>query len=115
MLQALNLRVGDAAAATAEAPLPAGRPGVAGTSVLVPCGPFVLGVDAATEPYSLDNERPAHVVDVPAFRIGRVPVTNGEWQAFVEDGGYRDPRWWSDRGWEHRRAGRPGGAALLER
>ena len=102
MLQALNLRVGEPLLQPGTPP-PAGRPGVAGTSVLVPSGPFVLGVDAATEPYSLDNERPAHVVDVPAFRIGRVPVTNAEWQAFVEDGGYHDPRWWSDRGWEHRR------------
>ena len=62
----------------------------------------MLGVDAADEPYSLDNERPAHVVDVPAFRIGRVPVTNAEWRQFVDDGGYTEPRWWSPRGWEHR-------------
>lgn len=101
MLQALNLRVGEPLL-QARASLPDGRCGVAGTSVLVPGGPFVLGVDAGTEPYSLDNERPAHVVDVPAFRIGRVPVTNGEWQAFVEDGGYHEPRWWSPRGWEYR-------------
>ena len=91
-----------AAAAGLRARLPPGRPGVAGTSVLVPGGPFVLGVDAVTEPYSLDNERPAHVVDVPGFRIGRVPVTNGEWRQFIDDGGYRQPRWWSERGWAHR-------------
>jgi gamma-glutamyl hercynylcysteine S-oxide synthase len=103
MLQALNLRSGPALLA-AGAPLPAGRPGVAGTSVLVPGGPFVMGVDAADEPYSLDNERCAHVVDVPAFRIGRVPVTNGEWRGFVDDGGYRERRWWSERGWTHRQA-----------
>ena len=101
MLQALNLRSGPPILGTG-APLPPGRAGVAGTSVLVPGGPFVLGVDAATEPHSLDNERPAHVVDVPAFRIGRVPVTNAEWREFIDDGGYREPRWWSDRGWAHR-------------
>jgi iron(II)-dependent oxidoreductase len=101
MLQALNLRVGEPLLQPG-APLPDGRPGVAGTSVLVSGGPFVLGVDAAAEPYSLDNERPAHVVDVPPFRIGRVPVTNAEWQAFVDDGGYRHRPWWSERGWEHR-------------
>ena len=101
MLQALNLRTG-AALLRDPGELPAGRAGMAGTSVLVPGGPFVLGVDAASEPYSLDNERPAHVVDVPAFRIGRVPVTNGEWQHFIDDGGYTEPRWWSPRGWEHR-------------
>ena len=101
MLQALNLRTG-APLLPDTVTLPAGRPGLAGTSVLVPAGPFVLGVDAASEPYSLDNERPAHVVDLPAFRIGRVPVTNGEWQHFIDDGGYNEPRWWSTRGWQHR-------------
>ena len=101
MLQALNLRTGAPILAQRTA-LPHGRPGLVGTSVLVPGGPFVLGVDAQSEPLSLDNERPAHVVDVPAFRIGRVPVTNGEWQQFVDDGGYSQQRWWSSRGWEHR-------------
>ncbi|MBM7806819.1 iron(II)-dependent oxidoreductase [Geodermatophilus bullaregiensis] len=101
MLQTLQLRVGPPLLGEGT-PLPPGRPGVAGTSVLVPGGPFVLGVDAEDEPFSLDNERPAHVVDVPAFRIGRVPVTNAEYAAFVADGGYDTPRWWSDRGWAHR-------------
>ncbi|MGV0851340.1 ergothioneine biosynthesis protein EgtB [Mycolicibacterium phlei] len=101
MLQALNLREGPPLLGPGD-PLPAGRPGVAGTSVLVPGGEFVLGVDAVTEPHSLDNERPAHVVDVPAFRIGRVPVTNAEWRGFIDDGGYDNPRWWSPRGWAYR-------------
>lgn len=101
MLQALNLRTGPPLLGTGAA-LPPGRPGLAGTSVLVPGGEFVLGVDAADEPFSLDNERPAHVVHVPAFRIGRVPVTNREYAGFVADGGYRSPRWWSARGWQHR-------------
>jgi iron(II)-dependent oxidoreductase len=83
------------------APLPRGRL-VDDDSVLVPAGPFVLGVDADREPASLDNERPAHVVDLPAFRIGRFPVTNAEWQRFVDAGGYDEPRWWSPRGWAHR-------------
>ncbi|HWF27221.1 MAG TPA: ergothioneine biosynthesis protein EgtB [Mycobacterium sp.] len=105
MLQALNLRTGAPLLPDTSA-LPAGRPGVAGTSLLVPGGPFVQGVDAAGEPYSLDNERPAHIVDVPAFRIGRVPVTNGEWQHFIDDDGYHHSRWWSARGWQQRqRAG----------
>ena len=101
MLQALSLRSGAPLLGTG-APLPAGRPGLAGTSVLIPGGPFVLGVDAVSEPQSLDNERPAHTVDIPAFRIGRVPVTNAEWQQFIDDGGYEQSRWWSERGWAHR-------------
>lgn len=101
MLQALNLRSGAPLLDRGTA-LPAGRPGLAGTSVLVPAGEFILGVDAATEPYSLDNERPAHVVDLAAFRIARVPVTNGEWRNFIDDGGYHQRRWWSVAGWTHR-------------
>jgi gamma-glutamyl hercynylcysteine S-oxide synthase len=101
MLQALNLRSGLPLLDTGS-PLPQGRSGVGGTSVLVPAGEFVLGVDAVSEPHSLDNERNAHVVDLPAFRIGRVPVTNGEWRQFIDDGGYQQQRWWSGRGWTHR-------------
>ncbi len=85
----------------AGAPLPAPRP-VTHDAVLVPAGEFQLGVDGAAEPWSLDNERPAHTVHLPAFRIGRVPVTNAEYARFVEAGGYRERRWWSARGWQHR-------------
>ncbi len=56
----------------------------------------------STEPWALDNERPAHVVDVPAFLIDAAPVTNGQYAEFIADGGYDDPRWWSPAGWEHR-------------
>ena len=100
MLQALNLREGTPLLGSG-AVLPTGRAGLAGTSVPVPGGPFLLGVDAADEPFSLDNERPSHTVDVPGFRIGRVPVTNAEWRAFLDDGGYGRRELWSARGWEH--------------
>ena len=100
MLATHQLRAGEALLG-AGAPLPPGRT-VPHDSVLVPAGPFVLGVDAADEPWSLDNERPAHVIDLPAFRIARFPVTNAEWQEFVAAGGYAEPRWWSSRGWAHR-------------
>lgn len=101
MLQALNLRSGPPLLSSGTA-LPAGRDGIAGSSVLIPGGPFTLGVNESEEPYSLDNERPGHTVDVESFRIGRVPVTNAQWRDFIDDGGYRTPRWWSERGWAHR-------------
>jgi gamma-glutamyl hercynylcysteine S-oxide synthase len=82
-------------------PLPAGRT-VRPARVFVPGGPFTLGVDAVAEPFSLDNERPAHSVDVGPFWIGTVPVSNGQWQAFIGDGGYDRRELWSDRGWAHR-------------
>ena len=81
--------------------LPPGRP-VAGERVFVSGGRFVLGVDAATEPFSLDNERPAHTVDVGPFWIGRVPVSNRQWLDFIGDGGYQRQDLWSERGWAHR-------------
>ena len=81
-------------------PPPPARTAVAG-EVLIPGGPFTMGTD--TEPWALDNERPAHTVDVPAFLIDAAPVTNGRYAAFVAAGGYDDPRWWSARGWAYRR------------
>ena len=52
----------------------------AGGDVLVPGGPFTLGSD---EPWAYDNERPAHVVDLPPFRIDRALVTSGEYAQFA--------------------------------
>ena len=98
MLATHQLRAG-APVLSAPEPPAAVAPPVA-RDVLVPGGVFTMGTD--TEPWALDNERPAHVVDVPAFRIDTAPVTNGEYVAFLEAGGYDDPRWWSERGWAHR-------------
>jgi len=100
MLATHQLRVGEPLLGGGT-PLPPGRQ-VPHDALLIPAGPVVLGVDGTTEPFSLDNERPAHTIDLPAFRIGRVPVTNAEWQGFIEAGGYDDPAWWSAPGWAHR-------------
>ncbi len=66
--------------------------------VLVPAGPFTFGT--IKEPWAYDNEQPARVVDLPAFWVERHPVTNGRFAEFVEDGGYRKRRYWSDDGWQ---------------
>src|SRR5580692_11932343 len=62
MLATLQLRQGPPVLLPRRA-LPAGRD-LAAARVFVAGGPFTLGVDAASEPFSLDNERPAHTVDV---------------------------------------------------
>ena len=72
------------------------RPAPEIEDVLVPGGPFSLGTNDRSWAY--DNERPAHVVELPAFRIERHPVTNERFVEFVEDGGYRERRYWSDEG-----------------
>jgi len=63
----------------------------------VPAGRFLRGAPA--EGFAFDNERPRHVVEVPAFRIARTPVTNASWLTFAEGGGYERREWWSDEGW----------------
>jgi gamma-glutamyl hercynylcysteine S-oxide synthase len=68
--------------------------------VIVPAGPFTMGT--STEPWALDNERPAHQVHVAAYAIDTVPVTNGAYQRFIAAGGYDDQRWWTTAGWAHR-------------
>ncbi len=100
MFATLQLRQGPPVLLQRRA-LPPGRP-VAGERVFVAGGQFELGVDGVREPFSLDNERPAHRVDVAPFWIGRVPVTNRQWSDFSADGGYRRQELWSERGWAHR-------------
>jgi iron(II)-dependent oxidoreductase len=69
--------------------------------VRVPAGPFLMG--AVPDGFAYDNERPRHEVDLPEFEIDRVPVTNGAYREFVEDGGYERREWWSEEGWAWRR------------
>ncbi|HLV57782.1 MAG TPA: ergothioneine biosynthesis protein EgtB [Natronosporangium sp.] len=97
MLATHQLRVGEPV--LSAPPPPAARVRVAG-EVLIPAGPFTMGT--STEPWALDNERPAHRVDLPAYYIDAAPVTNGQYAEFIADGGYDDPRWWTPEGWRHR-------------
>ncbi len=55
----------------------------------------------STEPWALDNERPAHRREIPPYFIDTTPVTNAAHQAFIEDGGYGRERWWTPEGWSH--------------
>jgi iron(II)-dependent oxidoreductase len=86
-----------------HAPPPPRPAQVAGlpAEVLIPAGAFSMGTD--TEPWALDNERPAYRVHTEAFWIDTTPVTNGAYTAFLDGGGYDDPRWWTPEGWAHNR------------
>ncbi|WP_030460653.1 ergothioneine biosynthesis protein EgtB [Kitasatospora sp. NRRL B-11411] len=97
MLITHQLRTGPA---VLDAPPPPAATGPLPAEVLVPAGPFTMGTD--TEPWALDNERPAHPVELPAFWLDTTPVSAGAYQRFLADGGYRDPRWWTPEGWAHR-------------
>jgi ergothioneine biosynthesis protein EgtB len=49
--------------------------------------------------FAFDCEGPRHQVLLQSYALADRPVTNAEWSAFIEDGGYREPRWWLSDGW----------------
>jgi len=59
-----------------------------GDMVTVPAGKFLMS-----------EGREQHEVFLPAFRIGRFPVTNMEYRRFIGAGGYGDRSHWTDAGW----------------
>lgn len=65
-----------------------------------------IGADASG--FVFDCETPPHEVIVRPFEIASRAVTNRDWLAFMQAGGYRDPKYWlsdgfataSEQGWE---------------
>ena len=49
--------------------------------------------------FAYDNEGPRHRVFLEAFRIAGQLVTNSQYLAFIDDGGYRRPELWLSNGW----------------
>lgn len=83
-----------------HAPRPSVGRGTLAPEVVVAAGEFVMGT--STEPWALDNERPAHTRHVEGFAIDTAPVTNAAWLSFLGDGGYDRPELWTAVGWAHR-------------
>ena len=97
ILQAVQLMAGIAYEPGRRREPPAAVVPVDPESVVIPAGPFVMGTD--DRGFAYDNERPAHTVDLPRFRIDCAPVTNAQYLAFILDGGYRRRALWTDAGW----------------
>ncbi|WP_353662029.1 5-histidylcysteine sulfoxide synthase [Hydrogenimonas sp. SS33] len=68
----------------------------------VPGGRVHIGKGRGDDFYGWDNEYGAHEAEIPDFKASRYLVSNGEFMAFVQEGGYRERRWWSDEGWAWR-------------
>ncbi len=54
--------------------------------------------------FAFDNESPRHRQWLEPYALMNRLVTHGEWLAFVQAGGYTDPRWWLAVGWDWVRA-----------
>lgn len=74
----------------------------------IPSGPFTMG-SLKEDQDAYDDEKPAHRLELPEFRISRYPITNAQYRPFVEAGGYDQPQWWTEAG----RAWRQGAEADL--
>lgn len=69
----------------------------------IPAGRVVLGASRGhAHAFGWDNEFPEHEVDVPAFAIDRHMVTNGQYLAFMCDGGYERAEFWKPPDWAWR-------------
>jgi ergothioneine biosynthesis protein EgtB len=57
-------------------------------------------IGQAGEGFAFDNEGPRHRVALVPFRIADRPVSNGEFAAFIAEGGYERPELWMSDGWD---------------
>ena len=71
-------------------------------TIEIPAGRATLGARRGTIPFGWDNEFEGLTVDVPAFDIDAHSVTNADWLAFIDAGGYRRRELWTDDGWAWR-------------
>ena len=84
---------------------PAYRTGDTGATASTPAPTFtdheggIVDVGHAGDGFSFDNEGPRHQALLRPYRLADRLVTNGEWLAFMADGGYRTPALWLADGW----------------
>ena len=66
-------------------------------------GLFQIGYDHAgasrSYDFAFDNEKPSHSVFVEDYALDRALVSNGDFLEFINDGGYKNFRWWFSEGW----------------
>ncbi len=68
-------------------------------AIEIPAGRALLG-NPGDGTFGWDNEFGAHVVNVAAFTIDRYKVTNRDYLAFVDAGGYSNRRYWEPESWK---------------
>ena len=61
----------------------------------------LVEIVARGDDFVFDNEKPRHRVFVPPFKLASRCVSNGEFLAFMEDGGYERHELWLSDGWAY--------------
>ena len=69
----------------------------------IPAGKVEIGKSYADTIYGWDNEYGEHQADIDEFQASRYLVSNQEFLAFVEAGGYQHDGFWEEEGLEWRR------------
>jgi ergothioneine biosynthesis protein EgtB len=64
------------------------------------CPAGIAPVGHAGPGFAFDNEGPRHRVWLEPFELASRPVSNAEFVAFIDDGGYRRPELWLSLGWD---------------
>ncbi|MXW52639.1 MAG: ergothioneine biosynthesis protein EgtB [Gammaproteobacteria bacterium] len=58
-----------------------------------------IGIEVDGHSFCFDNETPKHRVYLAPYSLSNRLITNGEFEDFIRDGGYDDPRLWLSDGW----------------
>jgi 5-histidylcysteine sulfoxide synthase/putative 4-mercaptohistidine N1-methyltranferase len=74
-------------------------PAPANTLLAVPAGKVELGKSYDDTVYGWDNEYGEHQADVTEFEASQFLVSNQEFLAFVEAGGYTNEAYWDEEAW----------------
>ena len=61
-------------------------------------GRYFLGANEDTD-FCFDNEKWQHPVNIETFSIAKAATSYQQYAAFVDDGGYQDPQYWDQEGW----------------
>ncbi len=80
----------------------------------IPAGEFLRGSDREDKDAYPDEYTAERRVTLPAYALGRYPVTNAEFRYFLEADGYHRQDWWSEAGWQWRQGGPTAHAAAIE-
>lgn len=60
----------------------------------------IVTIGSSDDGFTFDNERPRHKKFINNFKIANRLITNGEYLAFIEDGGYSNAELWLADGWD---------------